>query len=80
MESVQSQVGQGFKQLDLLKDQVAYSKVSWQCMIFKGLFQPKPFYDYNDKPVSLKVESLNDIHSQSWQLHTFQKSSLTISP
>lgn len=55
MESIQSQAGQGFEQLDLLEDQVAYGRVSRNCMIFKGPFQPKPLYGYM---ISLRVWKL----------------------
>jgi len=42
--SVQGQVGQGFEQLDLVKDVLVPSGV-FDKMIFKHAFQPEPFCD-----------------------------------
>lgn len=42
--SVQSQIGWGFKQPDLMKDVLAHGRALDE-LIFKSAFQPKPFYD-----------------------------------
>lgn len=45
LDQVQGQFGWGFEQPYLVDDVPTHGMGDWNWMIFKGLFQPKPFPD-----------------------------------